>query len=63
MTGRLPSLGTYFPPMELPLFAQAGDQETERRVGEQETSGPGDRRTRIPGDQRNTGPEDQETED
>ena len=70
MTGRLPSLGTYFPPRELPLVESnqasicasrgPGDRQTSA-VGEQKTSGPGDRRTRIPGDQRTTGPEDQET--
>ena len=71
MTGRLPSLGTYFPPRELPLVESnqasicasrgPGDRKTSGVVGEQETSGPGDRRTRIPGDQWTTGPEDQET--
>ena len=70
MTGRLPSLDTYFPPRELPLVEsnqaslcasrQPGDRKTSG-VGEQETGGPGDRRTRIPGNQRTTGPEDQET--
>ena len=70
MTGRLPSLGTYFPPRELPLVESnqasicanrgPGDRKTSG-VGEQETSGPGERRTRIPGDQRTTGSEDQET--
>ena len=70
MTGRLPSLGTYFPPRELPLVESnqasicasrgPGDRKTSG-VGEQETSGPGDRRTRISGDQRTTGPEDQGT--
>ena len=70
MTGRLPSLGTYFPPRELPLVESnqvsicasrgPGDRKTSG-VGEQETSGPGDRRTRIPGDQRTTGPGDRRT--
>ena len=70
MTGRLPSLGTYFPPRELPLVESnqasicasrgPGDRKTSG-VGEQETSGPGDRRTRIPGDQRTKGPVDQRT--
>ena len=70
MTGRLPSLGTYFRPRELPLVESnqasiwasrgPGDRKTSG-VGEQETSGPGDRRTRISGDQQTTGPEDQET--
>ena len=70
MTGRLPSLGTYFPPTELPLIESnqasicasrgPGDGKTSG-VGEQETSGPGDRRTRIPGDQRTTGPGDRRT--
>ena len=70
MTGRVPSLGTYFPPRELPLVESnqasicasrgPGDRKTSG-VGEQETSGPGDRRTWIAGEQRTTGPEDQET--
>ena len=68
MTGRLPSLGTYFPPRELPLVESnqaficasrgPGDRKTSG-VGEQETSGPGDRRTRIP--EGTSGPQDQRT--
>ena len=62
MTGRLPSLGTYFPPRELPIVESnqasicasrgPGDRKTSG-VGEQETSG---QETEGPGYQGTSGP-------